>query len=194
MHLISPEQSYNSLQNRSRLTADTFAKLSRLSKVVIKPQIVVLEPSYDEDSTIPFRIVNQTESLISFKIRVTQSKFLTASPVFGVMQPLKGAIVVLKLKRILNTSFVLSTDRVSIRLIFVPEGLKFDDPVELWDGPTKVRDIVGRKMLEVHYLRRISGTFTGEPIQPDDNEKPLKDISHTPSEDSETQSSDSSDK
>ncbi|KFD45876.1 hypothetical protein M514_13241 [Trichuris suis] len=185
MHPASYEQRCNSVERKHRLTVGTVEKLSKLSEVIIKPRVLMLEPSYDEDKVMPFRIVNQTDSFISFKIRVTQSKFLTASPVFGVMEPFKGAVIILKLRRILDTSFVLSTDRVSVRLIFVPVGFKYSNPASLWKGPERIRDIVGRKALQVHYVRCISGTFTGKLIQVDENEKPLKNISHTPVDDSE---------
>ncbi|KFD57144.1 hypothetical protein M514_02029, partial [Trichuris suis] len=124
-----------------RLSEDAFEQIQAAAMVEVFPTFVVFTPSYKKSSVVKAVMVNAGTMPVTFKLKSTQNKYLTASPTYGKIAPQAGHVFFIKLHRVGNSDFKPKPDRLSIHLAVMKRAVKRPNYVAFWHqpvGPPKV--------------------------------------------------------
>uniref|UniRef100_A0A5S6Q0K2 Major sperm protein n=1 Tax=Trichuris muris TaxID=70415 RepID=A0A5S6Q0K2_TRIMR len=109
--------------------------------VEIKPTFVVFRPSYKESSVVRAVMINTSNMPITFKLKSTQKKYLTAFPTYGKVAPQGGHVFFIKLHCVGSSDFKQKRDRLSVHLAAMRRSVKRPNYAAFWHkpvGPPKV--------------------------------------------------------
>ncbi|CDW55552.1 Major sperm protein [Trichuris trichiura] len=154
-----------------RLSEDAFEQIQAAAMVEVFPTFVVFTPSYKKSSVVKAVMVNAGTMPVTFKLKSTQNKYLTASPTYGKIAPQAGHVFFIKLHRVGNSDFKPKPDRLSIHLAVMKRAVKRPNYVAFWHQPVGPPKVSVVRTVTVKY-NTMDGTPPWEAFSSTTDQKP----------------------